>query len=124
VQLQQVLVNLVTNALEAMVETTGRKRHLTVRSAIDDDGNVAVAVEDNGAGLDPDQLPRIFDSFYTTKKNGIGVGLAISRSIIEAHGGSMAAVPGEHFGAKFNFTLPMSCPAAEPPAAATAVSKE
>ena len=108
VQLQQVLVNLVTNATEAMTEVTDRPRLLTIRSEADGADSVAVGVEDSGIGLDPAELDRIFDSFYTTKPNGIGVGLSISRSIIEAHGGQLSAVPIEPNGAKFRFTLPVT----------------
>ena len=106
VQLQQVLVNLVTNALEAMTGITGRQRRLTVRTEIDGERTVKVTVQDTGDGLDPDQVTHIFDSFYTTKSGGIGLGLAISRSIIEAHGGSMwAATSQTEPGAMLGFTL-------------------
>ncbi len=67
-----------------------------------------LSVEDSGRGLDPEQVSRIFDSFYTTKPDGIGVGLAISRSIIEAHGGSLWASPGMECGARVGFTLPLA----------------
>ncbi len=110
VQLQQVMVNLVTNALEAMSGAADRSRLLTVRSEARTEENhgavVAVTVEDSGSGLDPEHISNIFDSFYTTKPGGIGLGLAISRSIIEAHGGSMWAAPGTRDGAKFGFSLP------------------
>lgn len=106
VQLQQVMVNLVTNALEAMA-AAAQPRKLTVRSEIDRCGGIAVTVEDTGTGLDPERMSHIFDSFYTTKPGGIGVGLAISRSIIEAHGGSMWAAPGARRGARVGFTLPL-----------------
>ncbi len=108
VQLRQVIVNLVTNAVEAMSGTAGRPRLLAVRSELDRDGAVAVTVEDSGSGFDPDQVTNIFDGFYTTKPGGIGVGLAISRSIIEAHGGSMWAEPGTPYGARFGFTVPLA----------------
>jgi C4-dicarboxylate-specific signal transduction histidine kinase len=106
VQLQQVMVNLVTNALEAMTGTEEGKRILTVRSEIDR-GSLSVTVEDTGAGFGPEQVNHIFDSFYTTKPGGIGVGLAISRSIIEAHGGSMWAAQGTRLGARVGFSLPL-----------------
>ena len=108
VQLQQVMVNLVTNALEAMREIVDRPRVLTIRSAYGPDDAVVVTVEDSGSGLDPEQMPRIFDSFYTPKPDGIGVGLAISRSIIEGHGGSIWASPGRRNGATFGFSLPLA----------------
>jgi signal transduction histidine kinase len=111
VQLQQVMVNLVTNALEAMTGAADWPRVLTVRSEVDHGGNLAVTVEDTGSGLDAEQVSHIFESFYTTKPGGIGVGLAISRSIIEAHGGSMWAAPGPSQGAKVGFTLPLGAAA-------------
>jgi signal transduction histidine kinase len=84
VQLQQVMINLVTNALEAMVDVADRTRQLTVKTAIEDNRSVSISVEDSGNGLDPERISVLFESFYTTKPGGIGVGLAISRSIIEA----------------------------------------
>src|SRR6266480_3348941 len=113
VQLQQVLVNLVTNAAEAMREmpigeTGGRRRIVTIRSRLGEDETVVVSVEDTGSGLDPQNLDRIFDSFYTTKAEGIGVGLSISRSIIEAHGGQLSAAPAPRHGACFSFTVPVA----------------
>src|SRR3954453_8669289 len=115
VQLQQVVINLVVNALEAMAGTPEGERVMTVRSRREGE-TAAVIVEDNGVGLDPDRVAHIFDSFYTTKPGGIGVGLAISRSIIDAHGGSMWAKPGTPAGAVFGFTRPLA--ALEPPSAA------
>jgi len=106
VQLQQVLVNLVTNAVEAMSENRDRARAVTIRSEVDATGAVLVMVEDTGTGLDPQEIDRIFDSFYTTKPEGIGVGLSISRSIIEAHGGQLSAFPVLPHGARFAFALP------------------
>lgn len=111
VQLQQVLVNLVTNALEAMAQVTDRPHILTLRSELDGDDAVVITVEDNGPGLQPGQTARLFDSFYTTKPDGIGVGLAISRSIIEAHGGSLWASANEPQGARIGFTLPAAAAA-------------
>jgi signal transduction histidine kinase len=108
VQLQQVLVNLITNAAEAMRETTGRPRTVTIRSRPGEDETVVVSVEDTGSGLDPQNADRIFDSFYTTKAEGIGVGLSISRSIIEAHGGQLSAAPAPRHGACFSFTVPIA----------------
>ena len=118
VQLQQVLVNLVTNALEAMSGIAGGRRRLTIRTEatadaspeIGDGNAVVVTVEDSGSGLEPGQVARIFDSFYTTKPDGVGVGLAISRSIIEAHGGSLWAAPLLPCGARVGFTLPAAAP--------------
>lgn len=113
VQLQQVLVNLVTNALEAMAGIDDRPHVLTIRSEAEADGDVRVTVADTGCGIKPGQLARVFDSFYTTKPDGIGVGLAISRSIIEAHGGSLWVAAATPHGARIGFTLPAAGSAAE-----------
>jgi len=118
VQLQQVLVNLVINAAEAMSEITDRPRVVTIRSEIDAAGAVLVTVEDAGTGLDPQEIDRIFDSFYTTKPDGIGVGLSISRSIIEAHGGQLSASPALPYGARFSVALPGAKPSSDKGAAA------
>ncbi|HEX3952541.1 MAG TPA: ATP-binding protein [Stellaceae bacterium] len=107
VQLQQVLVNLVTNAIEAMQDITDRPQLLKIRAEVGQ-ASVTVTVEDTGKGLAPEQVARVFDSFYTTKPDGIGVGLAISRSIIEAHGGTLWADPAMNSGAKFGFVLPLT----------------
>lgn len=106
VQLQQVVLNLVMNGVEAMNIVTDRPRILLIRSDIRKSGHVSVAVQDCGAGLDPGHLPHIFDTFFTTKPAGMGMGLPISRSIIEAHEGRLSARPNETFGATFEFTLP------------------
>jgi C4-dicarboxylate-specific signal transduction histidine kinase len=104
VQLQQVLLNLIMNAIEAMSAVRDRPRQLTIVSA-QDAGGVAVEVRDSGIGLDPDQAERVFDAFYTTKAEGLGIGLSISHSIIEAHGGRLRAAPNEPHGAVFRFSL-------------------
>jgi signal transduction histidine kinase len=108
VQLQQVVMNLVTNALEAMAGVGDRPLLLTIRSEVDRGTAVVLTIEDSGRGLDPQQASRIFDSFYTTKPDGIGVGLAISRSIIEAHGGTLWASPEMGRGATVGLTLPLA----------------
>jgi signal transduction histidine kinase len=108
VQLQQVVANLVTNAIEAMSGIADRPLVLTIRSEVDRGAAAALTVEDSGRGLDPEKISRIFDSFYTTKPGGIGVGLAISRSIIEAHSGSLWASPATGCGARLGFTLPLA----------------
>lgn len=113
VQLQQVMVNLVTNALEAMTGVVDRPLLLTIRSEIDRGEAAVVTVTDSGRGLDLAQVSRIFDSFYTTKPDGIGVGLAISRSIIEAHGGSLWAAPGTCYGATVGLSLPLAAASVE-----------
>lgn len=104
VQLQQVLINLVMNGIDAMRTVTDRQRNIGVQSAEHADG-VLVRVQDSGIGLDPDQVERIFDSFFTTKPYGMGMGLAISRSIIESHGGRLWAQSGS-YGAIFQFIIP------------------
>jgi signal transduction histidine kinase len=108
VQLRQVLMNLVTNAAEAMTGIVDQPRRLTIRSAIERGQLVAVTVEDTGSGLDGADLDRIFDSFYTTKPEGIGVGLSISRSILAAHGGHLSVAPATPHGARFCFMLPVA----------------
>jgi PAS domain S-box-containing protein len=105
VQLQQVLLNLIVNAIEAMSAVNNRPRELTIVSAQGKDG-VVVEVRDSGIGLDPHGAERVFEAFYTTKAEGIGVGLSISRSIVEAHGGRLWAAPNEPHGAVFRFSLP------------------
>jgi signal transduction histidine kinase len=107
VQLQQVMLNLVINAIEAMAGAGDGPRELTIASRIDDAKDVVVEVQDTGPGLDSEKLDRLFQSFYTTKPDGIGMGLAISRSIAEAHGGRLSAASNEPRGAVFRFTLPV-----------------
>lgn len=106
VQLQQVLLNLITNATEAMTAVNGRERALTIRTARDEPASVRVTVEDTGCGLDAADLERIFDPFFTTKSTGMGLGLAICRSIVEAHGGKLWAWRRSPFGTAFSLTLP------------------
>jgi len=106
IQLQQVLLNLIMNAIEAMSGGEDGPRELLVRSGTDESRRVLVAVRDSGPGLDPQSLERLFTAFYTTKPHGLGMGLAISRSIIEAHGGRLWATANEGRGATFQFTLP------------------
>jgi PAS domain S-box-containing protein len=106
VQLQQVIMNLLINAVEAMASAGDGPRELTIASGKDDASAVFVVVQDTGPGIDPADLDRLFQSFYTTKPDGIGMGLAISRSIVEAHGGRLSAAAGQPHGASFRFTLP------------------
>jgi PAS domain S-box-containing protein len=106
VQLQQVIMNLIVNAIEAMAGIGDKPRELTIASARGDANTVFVAVQDTGPGIDPADLDRLFQSFYTTKPDGIGMGLAISRSIVEAHGGTLSATPNQPHGATFQFTVP------------------
>jgi PAS domain S-box-containing protein len=106
VQLQQVLLNLFMNAAEAMAAVTNRPRILRIQSRVDNIGDILIAVRDSGTGLGMD-ADRVFAPFFTTKANGIGMGLTISRSIIEAHGGRLWAEPNSSEGAAFCFTLPV-----------------
>src|SRR5712691_521314 len=92
VQLQQVLINLVMNGIDALRTLTDRSRELLMKSAKNPDG-VLIQVQDSGPGLDPEQADRIFEPFFTTKPEGIGMGLSISCSIVESHGGRLWAVP-------------------------------
>ncbi|WP_280155036.1 ATP-binding protein [Piscinibacter sp. XHJ-5] len=109
VQLQQVLLNLVVNAIEAMSTVQDRPRLLTMASARRGSANaVLVEVRDTGTGLDPAGAERVFDAFYTTKRDGIGIGLSISRSIVEAHGGRLWASRNEPHGAVFQLSLPVA----------------
>jgi two-component system, LuxR family, sensor kinase FixL len=106
IQLQQVILNLLINGIEAMSPVEDRPRELLIQSCRHGVGGALVAVRDVGIGLDPHQAEQIFDSFYTTKPKGMGLGLSISRSIIEVHGGRLWAVPNTGYGTTFQFTLP------------------
>ena len=105
VQLQQVLINLVMNGMEAMELVTDRPRELLIRSQREAE-RVLVAVQDSGIGIKPDNVDQMFDAFFTTKPRGMGMGLSISRSIIEAHAGRLWASPNAGPGATFQFSLP------------------
>ena len=107
VQLQQVLLNLLLNAIEALSSVSIGSRHLVIASAKKDLKSVLVSVYDSGKGFPPDDLGRLFDPFYTTKSDGMGMGLTISRSIVESHGGRIWATPNSPRGAVFQFTLPI-----------------
>jgi signal transduction histidine kinase len=106
VQLQQVILNLIMNAIEAMSDAPKGSRDLLISAVKDQSDGVLVAVRDSGPGLNPESLERLFDSFYTTKASGMGMGLSICRSIIEAHGGRLWAAPNVPRGASFHFSLP------------------
>jgi signal transduction histidine kinase len=108
VQVQQVILNLALNAMEAMHDQPADKRQMVIRSRHIDDKQAEVSVSDSGAGIDPHMLPRIFNAFITTKANGMGLGLSISRSIVEAHGGRLGAHNLPAGGASFHFTLPFA----------------
>jgi signal transduction histidine kinase len=106
VQLQQVLLNLLLNGIEAMDSITDRPRELRISSHRPASDIVLVAVQDSGIGLDSQSMTRLFDPFFTTKREGMGMGLSISRSISEAHGGQLRAAPNAGHGATFELTLP------------------
>ena len=106
IQLQQVLINLIVNAVEAMRSTSEGARELWIETGTDASGGVLVAVRDTGPGLDAQTLDHLFDAFYTTKPSGMGMGLSICRSIIEAHGGRIWTTPNLPQGAIFQFALP------------------
>jgi signal transduction histidine kinase len=107
VQLQQVVLNLVLNAIEAMNGVAEVSRELLVRTAANRPNTVLVAIHDTGSGLEPGKIESLFDAFYTTKHDGMGMGLAISRTIIEAHGGRIWAESNAPRGAILQFTLPV-----------------
>ena len=107
VQLQQVIFNLVMNAIEAMSSTAAGSRVLLLRSEATDTGECIVAIEDSGPGIEPETLKRIFEPFFTSKSKGMGIGLSICRSIIEAHGGRLSAAPARPRGVIFEILLPV-----------------
>jgi C4-dicarboxylate-specific signal transduction histidine kinase len=110
IQLQQVLLNLVINSIEAMNKVPEDRRQLCIEAqphVSEDKPFVLVTVTDSGLGLKPEDVPKLFESFYTTKAEGMGMGLAISRSIVEGHGGRLWAIPNPDFGATFQFTVPV-----------------
>jgi PAS domain S-box-containing protein len=115
VQLQQVILNLIVNAVEAMSDASEGARELLISTSGDASNGVLVSLRDSGPGLDPANLERLFDAFYTTKSSGLGMGLSICHSIIEAHGGRIWAGANEPRGAAFHFTLPLEQDEAVPP---------
>jgi signal transduction histidine kinase len=106
VQLQQVLLNLIVNAVDAMASVQDRARKLRIETKVCEPHSVLVTVEDTGSGIDPANVARIFDGFFTTKSGGMGMGLAICKSIIEAHGGRISASGGHPYGSTFQIILP------------------
>jgi signal transduction histidine kinase len=108
VQLQQVIINLVMNGIEAMQSVTDRPRELVTRSRLDGTQQVLVSVTDCGVGISAENADRLFNAFFTTKSSGMGMGLSICRSIIEAHGGRLWATANLPHGATFQFTLPVN----------------
>jgi signal transduction histidine kinase len=131
VQLQQVIINLVMNGIEAMQSVADRPRELMIRSRQDDTQQVLVSVTDCGVGIAAENADRLFNAFFTTKASGMGMGLSICRSIIEAHGGRLWATANVPHGAAFQFTLPVNADTASPvnrpenrrPAASSALGK-
>jgi C4-dicarboxylate-specific signal transduction histidine kinase len=106
IQLQQVIVNLLMNGIDAIISTTDRPRKMLIRSEPQSSGQILVSVQDSGIGVAPDVMNRLFEPFFTTRSNGMGMGLSISRSIIEAHGGRLWAESDGSTGSVFHFTLP------------------
>jgi C4-dicarboxylate-specific signal transduction histidine kinase len=105
IQVQQVLLNLVRNSMEAMADAGSPTRRITMTAAQDAHGAIEIRVADTGPGVPVDRLDRVFEPFYTTKRDGMGIGLALSRSIVDAHGGRLWASTGDR-GACFHLTLP------------------
>ncbi len=106
IQLQQVVVNLLMNGIDATISTTDRLRTVAIRSELQSGAQILVSVQDSGIGINPEVMNRLFEPFFTTRSNGMGMGLSISRSIIEAHGGRLWAESDGTTGSIFHFTLP------------------
>jgi signal transduction histidine kinase len=107
IQLQQVILNMLRNASDAMVDVHDRPRQLLIRTEREDEDRVRVRVRDAGVGVEPGSMDKLFDSFYTTKSDGMGIGLSVSRSIIESHHGRLWAEPNDgRPGATFSFSIP------------------
>ena len=108
VQLQQVILNLIANGIEAMDAVTERPRQLSIGSIATDDHRVQISVSDCGTGIGPESVDHLFEAFFTTKQAGLGLGLSISRTIVEGHGGRLSAIANKPYGATFKFTLPVA----------------
>jgi C4-dicarboxylate-specific signal transduction histidine kinase len=115
VQLQQVILNLLRNASDAMSAIDDRPRHLIISTALDEDDRVRLSVKDAGVGFNPQVMDRLFEAFYTTKNDGMGIGLSVSRSIIENHHGRLWAEPNDGPGATFSFYIPWRTEGAKAP---------
>jgi C4-dicarboxylate-specific signal transduction histidine kinase len=122
VQLQQVMLNLIINAIEAMRGIAEETRELVITTSRNGSCGIVVSLRDSGPGLDPKEADRLFEAFYTTKAEGMGMGLTICRSIIEAHGGRMWAAANDPQGAVFQFTLPLEPKEIVPTARASPIS--
>ena len=114
VQLQQVVINLIANAIQAMADIRDRPRMLSIQSKPENAGHVLVSVRDSGVGIDPEAASRLFDALYTTKPNGMGLGLSICQTIISAHGGRIWATNDSRPGATLSFSLPLMRGDSEP----------
>jgi len=110
VQLRQVIVNLIMNAVDAMSTVQNRERILRIKTEVHKLDSVLITVEDSGTGIDPANLERIFDAFFTTKSHGMGMGLSICRSIIERHDGRLSVAPAQPHGSIFSVSLPTGYP--------------
>jgi signal transduction histidine kinase len=108
IQLQQVILNLLRNASDAMVSVDDRPRQLLIRTRPEGEDRVCLSVQDAGTGVDPQDLEKLFEAFHTTKSDGMGIGLSVSRSIIERHHGRLWAEPNDGPGATFSFSLPVA----------------
>jgi signal transduction histidine kinase len=108
IQLQQCILNLVLNGLDAVVESKSEQREITIKIASEKPGWAGISVRDSGTGIDPSVTNRLFEPFVTTKSNGMGLGLLVTRSIVENHGGKIWAKPNPDRGTTFTFTLPLA----------------
>ena len=106
VQIEQVILNLLRNGAEALASADGTNRELRVRTSLTEDGNIQISVSDTGPGLPPPFAAKLFEPFFSTKPDGVGLGLAISRTIVETHGGRIWVTPNPDRGVTFRFTVP------------------
>ena len=121
VQVQQVILNLLGNASEAMRDVDDRPRDLLISTGSEANGHVRLTVEDAGVGFEPREAERLFEAFHTTKNGGMGIGLFVSRSIIEAHQGRLWAAPNAGAGASFSFSIPSISDRQNPDARRTSI---
>jgi two-component system sensor kinase FixL len=108
IQIEQVLLNLIRNAIEAMIEKKNPVRRLSIESRINEQGNVEITVADTGHGIESEMIDELFEPFYTSKSSGMGMGLSICRSIIEAHDGRLWAESRKSKGTRFHIAIPLS----------------